>query len=164
VFREIGMKLAVPVAIFDLGKGALAVIIACKLLNIPIKEINLFVLLAALAVICGHMWSIYLKFRGGNGLSATFGAFAVIMPWELLVAIGLLLILVMITRNLVLSTNLGLLSVPISAWFIDSSLLLVVFSILVGVLLVIHFIPTAKRAIIQAGSEQKLIARLIRKQ
>ena len=119
VFREVGLKAAIPVAICDVGKGTLAVFIAYALLNVPIKEPNVFVLLAALAAIAGHMWSIYLKLRGGNGLSVTVGALAILMPWELLIVFGLLLILVATTRNLVLAANLGLLSVPISSWFID---------------------------------------------
>jgi acyl phosphate:glycerol-3-phosphate acyltransferase len=132
-------------------------------LDIPLREPNIFVLLAALAAIAGHMWSAYLKFRGGNGLSATFGALAIIMPWELLIAIGCLLVLWLITRNLVLSTNLGLLSVPVAAWFMDKSWLLVVFSIIVALMLVMHFIPTAKAALIKAGNKENLTRELLRR-
>ena len=66
--REVGLRAAIPVAIFDVGKGAASVAIAHWLLNIPLYEPNLFVLLAGVAAVAGHMWSIYLKFTGGNGL------------------------------------------------------------------------------------------------
>ncbi|MFC2057266.1 glycerol-3-phosphate acyltransferase, partial [Chloroflexota bacterium] len=98
VFREVGLKIAIPVALFDVGKGTAAVFIAYRMLNIPLREPDIFVLLAALATIAGHMWSACLKFRGGNGLSATFGALVIIMPWELLIVIGSLLILTILTR------------------------------------------------------------------
>jgi glycerol-3-phosphate acyltransferase PlsY len=163
VFREVGLKAAIPIAIFDVGKGTLAVFIAYGLLRVPIKEPNVFVLLAALAAIAGHMWSAYLKLRGGNGLSVTVGALALLMPWELLIAFGLLLILVVITRNLVLATNLGLLTVPISSRFIDKSWPLVIFSIIVALMLIAHFIPTARVALSKAGNRKKLTDELFRR-
>ena len=163
VFREAGMKVAVPVAIFDVAKGTAAVFIAYKLLELPFFKPDTFVLLAALAVVAGHMWPVYLKFKGGNGLSATFGAVAIIMPWEMLIVIGLLLILGIITRNLVLSINLALLSVPISAWFIDKSWLLVGFSIVLAVMLILHFLPTARAALLKAGNKGNLTRELLRK-
>lgn len=163
VFREVGMKVAIPVALFDVSKGAAGVFLAYRLLEIPLREPDIFVLLAALAAIAGHMWPIYLKFQGGNGLSATIGAMAIIMPIELLIVIGLLLILKVITRNLVLSTNLALLSVPISAWFIDKSWLLVVFSLVTALMLVLNFIPTARAALNKAGNKENLTRELLRK-
>jgi glycerol-3-phosphate acyltransferase PlsY len=163
VFREAGMKVAIPVAFFDIAKGTAAVFIAYRLLALPLLKPDIYVLLAALAAIAGHMWSVYLRFRGGNGLSTTFGALAIIMPWELLIVIGLLLILRVITRNLVLSTNLALISVPISAWFINKSWLLVGFSIVVAVMLIIHFMPAAKAALAKAGNKENLTRELLRK-
>jgi glycerol-3-phosphate acyltransferase PlsY len=163
VFREAGIKVAIPVALFDIAKGTAAVFIAYRLLKLPLLKPDIYVLLAALAVIAGHIWSVYLKFRGGNGLSATFGALAIIIPWELLIVIGLLLILWVSTRNLVLSVNIALLSVPISAWFLAKSWLLVGFSLVVAVMLIIHFLPTAKAALVKVGNKKNLTRELLRK-
>ena len=80
VYRHVGLRAAIPVAIFDVGKGTAAVAIAHWLLDAPLYEPHLFVLLSGIAVVAGHMWSVYLKFSGGNGLSATIGALAIIMP------------------------------------------------------------------------------------
>ncbi|MFC1949344.1 glycerol-3-phosphate acyltransferase [Chloroflexota bacterium] len=165
VFREVGAKASVPTAFFDVGKGALAVTIAHWLLDVPFyrPDPDLYVLLAALAVIAGHMWSIYLKFSGGNGLSATFGALAILLPRELLIVIALLLILRVITRNTVLSVNIALLSVPISSWLMEDSLLYVYFSIIIAIMLVLNFLPVAKAAISQAESKKNLADDLLRK-
>jgi len=163
VFREAGIKVAIPVALFDIAKGTAAVFSAYRLLKLPLLKPDIYVLLAALAVIAGHIWSVYLKFRGGNGLSATFGALAIIIPWELLIVIGLLLILWVSTRNLVLSVNIALLSVPISAWFLAKSWLLVGFSLVVAVMLIIHFLPAAKAALVKAGNKKNLTRELLRK-
>ena len=163
VFQEVGLRAAIPTAFFDVGKGALAVAMAHWLLDVPLHQPELFVLLAAIAAIAGHMWSVYLKFSGGNGLSATIGALAILMPWELLIVIGLLLILKVVTHNLVLSVNISLFSVPISAWFLERSSLFVGFSIIVAVLLILNFIPTAGAALVRAGSRKNLFDELLRR-
>ena len=163
VFQEIGWKAAIPTAIFDVGKGAAAVAIAHWLLKAPLYEPQLFVLLAGIAAVAGHMWPIYLKFTGGNGLSATIGALAILLPWELLIVIGLLLILTAITRNLVLSVNISLLSMPISAWFLEREWLYVGFCIILIIMLVLNFIPTARAALAKAGNKETLLAEVLRK-
>ncbi len=158
VFREVGLGPAIIVGIFDIGKGAAAVALAHWLLDAP----PLFVLLAGLAAIAGHMWSIYLKFNGGNGLATTIGVLSVLMTRELLIALAITLLLMVITRNTVLSVNISLLlSVPVSAWFVEKSWLLVGFSLTIAVLLILHFLPTAKAALAKAGSKETLLAELL---
>jgi len=163
VYRHIGLKAAIPVAIFDVGKGTAAVAIAHWLLRAPLYEPNIWVLLAGVAVIAGHMWSVYLKFTGGNGLSATIGALIIIMPWELLIVIALLLVLMVITHNLVLSVNIGLLSVPISAWFLEREMLYVGFGLIVMVMLVLNFVPQIRADLARTGGVPKLVNEFLRR-
>ncbi len=157
-FREVGKAAGIAVGIFDVGKGAAAVLIAHRLLEAP----PLFVLAAGLAAVAGHIWPIYLKFTGGNGLATTLGVLSVLMTRELLIAFALTLLLVVITRNPVLSVNISLLSVPVSAWLLEESWLLIVFSILLALILVLHFIPTSRAALVKAGSRENLLAELLR--
>ena len=163
VLQEVGLRAAIPTALFDVGKGALAVAIAHWLLEVPLYKPELFVLLAGIAAIAGHMWSVYLRFRGGNGLSATIGALAVLLPWELLIVLGLMLILTVITRNLVLSINISLFSVPLSAWFLEKEWLYVGFAIVVMIMLVLNFIPTARAALVKAGNRTNLVDETLRR-
>jgi glycerol-3-phosphate acyltransferase PlsY len=74
VFRVLGAKAAVPVFIADVAKGAIPVIIARFALG-PGGEVA-----AALAVVAGHNWPIYLKFRGGRGAAPALGGLAA-MSW-----------------------------------------------------------------------------------
>ena len=156
VFRSVGLGAAIPVAIFDIGKGAASVAIARWLLHVPLYEIHLFVLLAGIAAVAGHMWSIYLKFTGGNGLAAAIGVLAMVMPWALLIVFAIMLILTVFTRNPVLSLNIGLLSMPVSAWFLEKLWLPVVFSIVLIIIMVLNFIPTARAALVKAGCRRNL--------
>ncbi len=171
--QQAGIGAGVAVGILDVGKGAAAVAIAQWLLNVPVGAITIaqyslgapetFVLLAGVAAIAGHIWSIYLKFAGGNGLTPTLGVLAVLMPTEILITLAITLILIIITRNPVLSINIGLISVPLSAWLLEKSGVLVTFSTIVLLMLILHFLPTAKAAVAEAGSKQNLVNELLRR-
>ena len=163
VFREVGFWAAVPVAIFDMGKGAASVAIAHWLLDVPFFEMNIFVLLAGLAAVAGHMWSIYLKFTGGNGLAAAIGALAVLMPWSLLFVFAIMFILTLIIHNPVLSLNIGLLSLPVSSGILEKSWMPVAFSIVLIIIMILNFVSTARAALTAAGNKQNLFNQLIRR-
>jgi acyl-phosphate glycerol 3-phosphate acyltransferase len=81
VYRQYGMRAAVPTVLLDGMKGA-AVAITGKALNLPTAVIAM----AGLAVIAGHAWPVWFRFRGGVGLSATFGVAAVLAPAALCAA------------------------------------------------------------------------------
>ncbi len=158
VYREIGLRAAIPVAILDIGKGAAAVAVAELVLAAP----QPFLALAGLAAVAGHICSVYLKFSGGDGVSAAIGVLALMMTKELVIVLGIMLVLTVITRNPVLSLNTGFVSLPVSGWFVEKSWLAVIFSVLLLVMMLLHFLPTAKAALAQAGNKEKLLADLLR--
>ncbi|HCP60663.1 MAG TPA: hypothetical protein DIT43_03815, partial [Dehalococcoidia bacterium] len=99
-YREVGMLPALIVGIGDIGKGAAAVAIAYWLLEVS----PLFVMLAGLAAVIGHNWMLFLKFSGGKGMGAAFGALLVLMPvygywYGLLIIIAVIIIPFVFTRN-----------------------------------------------------------------
>lgn len=163
VFRSVGLWAAVPVIIWDLGKGAGSVAIAYWLLDVPIYDVNIYVLLTGIAAIAGHMWSVYLKFTGGNGLAAAIGALVMIIPWSLLIVFGIMGVLSLLTKNPVLSLNIALLSLPVSSWFLENEWLLVYFSITIIIMMILNFVPTARVALADAGGMQHLVRQLLRK-
>jgi glycerol-3-phosphate acyltransferase PlsY len=73
--------------------------------------------LAALFAVIGHMFPVWLKFRGGKGVATGFGVFLVSAPWAALSAIGLFFIVLALTRYVALGSILGAASFPIFAWF-----------------------------------------------
>jgi len=153
-FREVGFIASVPVAIVDLGKGAAAVAIAYWLLHVD----PLYVMLAGLAAAIGHMWMVFLKFSGGKGMGATFGALAVLMPvygcWHgFLIFLGVIIIPFIITRNVALAMGIGILFLPLIIWRVTESQLATTLAIILGVLVAIKFLPTARTA--WARSETK---------
>jgi glycerol-3-phosphate acyltransferase PlsY len=144
VYREVGKLPAAVVAIVDLAKGAAAVAIAYWLLNVSLP----FVLAAAVAVVVGHNWMVWLKFSGGKGMGAAIGGLFVLLPlyhYSLGLAFffAVLLILFVITRNVALSMGAGLLSLPFIAWLGMKSAPFIIYSVVLGLIILAKFIPTA---------------------
>ena len=145
--REVGVIPALVVGIVDLGKGACSVAIAYWLLNVS----PLFVMLAGLAAVVGHMWMVSLKFSGGKGMGATFGALTVLMPiygywYGFLIFLAVVAVPFVITRNVALAMGIGILFLPLIAWLITKSELAAVLAIILGVLIGIKFLPEARKA------------------
>ncbi len=97
----------------DGGKGYAAVIVA-ELLSRnqgPAVQKDLAIL-AALFVVLGHMFPVWLKFHGGKGVATAFGAFVAISPWAALSALGIWIVLVLLTRYVSLASILAAFSLP----------------------------------------------------
>jgi len=146
-FREVGFRAAAVVAVVDLGKGAAAVAIAYWLLELPL----VFVLLAGLAAVIGHSWMVWLKFSGGKGMGPTVGALAVVMPlygyWPgMLIFLGIILVPFVITRNVALSMGTGLVFLPLVTWLGTNSWTGTITAIVLGLLIAVKFLPTARVA------------------
>ncbi|MEA2086185.1 MAG: glycerol-3-phosphate acyltransferase [Chloroflexota bacterium] len=146
-YREVGALPALAVGLVDLGKGAAAVAIAYWLLGVS----PLFVMLAGLAAVIGHNWMLFLKFSGGKGMGAAFGALLVLMPvygywYGFLIIIAVIIIPFVFTRNVALSMGIGLLFLPLITWLITQSGLATILAVTLGVLIGIKFLPTARTA------------------
>lgn len=82
VMRTAGKKAAAISLVLDVFKGALAVIIAVFIFRDEKAMTGLFTpyesaqVIAALAAIAGHTWSVFLKFKGGRGVATFFGGLA----------------------------------------------------------------------------------------
>ena len=157
-YREVGAKPALAVGIVDLGKGAVAVAIAYWLLDVP----QLFVMLAGLAAVIGHMWMVFLKFSGGKGMGTTFGALAVLMPvygywYGFLIFLAVIIIPFVITRNVALSMGIGIVFLPLIIWLITQSGLATALGIILGVLVGIKFLPTARTAWAKSKTKKDFI-------
>ena len=147
VRREVGAWPALAVGIVDLSKGAAAVAIAYWLLDVPTE----FVLATGLAAVIGHNWMVWLKFSGGKGMGVTIGALAVLLPvygyWQgLLIIFGIILIPYIITHNIALSMCIALVCLPFITWLGMNSGIGTMMAVILGLVIGIKFLPTAKAA------------------
>ena len=148
-FKEVGLVPAIIVTLVDIGKGAAVVAIAHWGLHLD----KPYVLIAAIAAVIGHNWMVWLKFSGGKGMGASIGALLIIMPiYGYALGLGIFLAIVVIplllTRNIALSMGIGLLALPFIFWLSGPhSGMLIIWSVVIGLIIAVKFLPTALRAL-----------------
>jgi glycerol-3-phosphate acyltransferase PlsY len=94
VFRHGGWAAGIITLVADVGKGALAIVVARVL-----SANELVVLGAGVAVVIGHNLPVFLRFRGGRGLAAVIGALLALLPVEMLIAVAISLVVLYFTRD-----------------------------------------------------------------
>lgn len=148
-FRILGPSLASLVLIGDIGKGIFSIYLV-RFLNID----NLFILtIAGLAVICGHDWSLFLRFKGGKGVATTFG---VIFSFNLVISILAVIVWVIIiifTKYASLASISSLTAVVIFMILLKQPYEYVIFSIIILILTVFKHKENIKR--LRLGKEKK---------
>lgn len=116
-----GWRYGVLVALHDIGKSALAVILA-KLL---FPELEFAGAAAGIASVMGHIFPFYLRFRGGKGFASYWGM-TLALNWKLALAIFVAgLLITFITDYIVLATTTTVITVPAYLGFTTNSLILV---------------------------------------
>lgn len=104
---------AIPVTVFDIGKGALTVGVAQLLFpDIPAYQITV-----GIVTIIGHNWPVFLKFRGGRGVYTSLGVITMLSPKLGLIMLVLAYMLAPI-RQLAVGVFIALASLPIFSWFL----------------------------------------------
>ena len=136
VSRRAGKAAGILTLIFDALKGVAAVLIA-RLLLTHQEHALWWIGFAGLVAIIGHIFPVWLGFRGGKGVATGVGVFLVLTPLAVLVSGLLFLIIVALTRYVSLGSMIGALSIPASAWLLDYGSPIVVTTLL-GAALIIY--------------------------
>ena len=115
-----GWGAGVLTAIHDIGKAALAVILA----RVLFPELPLIGAVAGVAAVLGHIFPFWMKFKGGKGFASYLGM-TIALHWKFAIAVLLLVVLVtLITDYIVAATTTTIVLVPIGLGLLTHSLLL----------------------------------------
>ena len=112
--RTAGWKVGVVVTIIDLLKGAVPVWLMSRF-----NPESGWIAAAMLAAVLGHCYPVWLKFQGGKGVATCFGAFLVIAPLSALAALGLWIVVLVISRWVALASMVASASFPLVLKLID---------------------------------------------
>ena len=118
VLRSGGKGLGAATFLLDMLKGCAAVWLggalgAALVPEMPLREAQA---IAAISAVIGHMFPIWLRFRGGKGVATGFGVFLVAAPLAALAAITVFAIVLRLSRYVSLASILGAASFPFFAW------------------------------------------------
>jgi len=165
VYHEVGRVEAVLVTLADLGKGIGAILLVRWLSGNPlISEFGLLTGLTSTAAILGHIFPVFLKFRGGKGAATAIGILIFLMPWAVPFLFIVFAVALLITRNPTFSYSLLLIVFPFVAGFIyvdryGEPLALVFYSIGLGIFLGIQYIPRIKEMHSKTGGDWRKVIR-----
>src|SRR3954467_2899070 len=82
LYRVLGWKYAIPVALFDIAKGAVPVLVFAP----QGSDSEMFALACGIAAILGHVFSVFVGFKGGKGVATAAGVMLALTPLALAVA------------------------------------------------------------------------------
>ncbi len=114
-FRVLGWKAAVPVALVDVLKGWLPVWLFVQLDRTAAWQ---WALAYAAAAILGHVFSFWVRFKGGKGIATSAGAFLGLAPWGVLLALAAWILVVFTTRIVSLGSLAAAVVLPLSLFFL----------------------------------------------
>jgi glycerol-3-phosphate acyltransferase PlsY len=149
VLRASGITAGVLVAVLDIAKGAISVMLAERLNPTgPIPAA------AGVAAIVGHIYPVWLRFRGGKGVATACGVFSVLTPIALPPALGLFLLSVWMTKYISVGSVLATVALPPIAYATGSSAEVVGAATAAATLIVFRHRSNLMR--IRAGTERRL--------
>ncbi|WP_213810434.1 glycerol-3-phosphate 1-O-acyltransferase PlsY [Jeotgalicoccus sp. WY2] len=148
-FRILGKKAGIVVLILDLLKGAIPVWVAMLVSTDVDFPVVIFGVVAAI----GHVYSIFLKFKGGKAVATGGGAILAANPIIFLVLIATFLITLKVSKYVSLSSVFAAIALIISVMFTGDPFM-IGFGIVLGIIVVVKHISNMQR--IKDGTEPKI--------
>jgi len=155
VLRTSGVRTAVVAMVLDVIKGVIAVVMAQRLtggIGTPMA--------AGLASVIGHIYPVWLRFRGGKGVATAAGVFAVLTPMALGIAGAAFVIAVWITRYLSVGSVIAAVTLAIVAIVTDAPGVIEIGSGIAALVIVQRHRANLARVV--AGTERRVGQRLYR--
>ncbi len=115
-WRVLGWRIGVAVLVLDTAKGALAagVIPRVAVGGLPVSLATASIL-CGLAAVLGHVFPVYIGFRGGKGVATAAGMLAAVAPIPVVIALGVFALSIVATGWVSLGSLLGAWTIPVAA-------------------------------------------------
>jgi glycerol-3-phosphate acyltransferase PlsY len=162
VMRSGARGLGAATFFLDMLKGCAAVGLGAAvapylMAGTPVRNVEA---LAALCAVLGHMFPVWLRFKGGKGVATGFGVFLVAAPLAALAAITVFAIVLALSRYVSLASIIGAASFPAFAWFLvrgEKPVFFIAVQAAVALLIIIKHHQNIRRLL--SGTENRMGAR-----
>lgn len=115
LYRVLGWKYAIPVALFDISKGAIPVLVFAP----RVADSELFALACGVAAILGHVLSVFVGFKGGKGVATAAGVMLGLTPLALAVAATVWGLVVLLTGYVSLGSIAAAAVLPFAVYLLE---------------------------------------------
>jgi len=149
VIRASGVKAGVAVAVLDVAKGAVGVLVAGRLAGADHAWA-----LGGFAAVVGHIYPVWLRFRGGKGVATACGVFSVLAPLAIAPAMAAFVAATWATRYVSVGSVLASLVLPPIAWATGSSTAVVAAACAAATLIVFRHRSNLLR--VRVGTERRV--------
>lgn len=160
--RVLGKPVGITVLILDILKGLVAVVFLGNLIasKVPYLKEDITLIILGIVCICGHNWTIFLRFKGGKGVATTFGvllALAVRIPGlNLILGLVILtwLIVFIFSKIISLASVIAGVSIPAYMIMLKQGKVLVFSSVFLALFIILRHKANLKRVL--QGKEPKI--------
>jgi len=149
VSRRVGKAAGVLTLLLDAAKGCVAVVIAKSL-----SGDDWVIAAAAIAALVGHIFPVWLGFRGGKGVATGVGIFVVLAPIALLCAGVVFVAIVLLTRYVSLGSITAAVLIPVLVWVQSDSQPLLIAAVVGAALIVFAHRGNIQR--LASGTESRI--------
>ncbi|HVQ16241.1 MAG TPA: glycerol-3-phosphate 1-O-acyltransferase PlsY [Vicinamibacterales bacterium] len=154
VLRTTGVRAALLAMVLDGVKGTIAVLIAQLLSAGAVAAV-----IAAFASVIGHVYPIWLRFRGGKGVATAAGAFAVLAPEALAIAASVFVVAVLATRFISVGSVAAALTLALVATFSDAPAVVAIGATASALIIIYRHRDNLARLV--AGTERRIGQRVV---
>ena len=148
VSRVAGSTLGILTFAGDILKGALPVFIAVSLVVAFNSWADLWFSAVALAAFLGHLYPVFTGFKaGGKGVATAAGCFIVLSPFACLIALGVFILLIVVTRYVSVGSMGAAITLPLAVWFRTHSIPLTGIAAVIGLFIFLRHSQNIKRLI-----------------
>jgi glycerol-3-phosphate acyltransferase PlsY len=133
--------------LLDIAKGYFAVWIAGRLTGQDLFWMSA----AALAVMAGHAYPVFLGFKGGKAVASFIGAFLCLTPWALAAEVIVFVVVVAWTRHISMGSIVGAATLPLAVWLIMKLAIPAIAAAIAGAFVIYRHSSNIQR--LRAGTE-----------
>jgi glycerol-3-phosphate acyltransferase PlsY len=151
LYRTVGRKVGVITLIGDCLKGLIPVLVV-KFSSMPAD----YAAWVGLAAFCGHVFSIFLKFKGGKGVATALGVFLALAPLAVGIAVAVFALLMAVWRYVSLGSIVAAATMPVAVTLLHGGQTLTIVTLLIAVVVIVKHHTNIKRLL--GGTENRFKA------